>query len=456
MFTNACTLQSAADPGQWGPCLLHLPLLKWWAPLCLTPLLLLGLGYWPSLSRSLRRAHGILVVASLVGFGGLCLARARSNIVEPPEWDMLAFWTFGRVAASGQNFYLPAAFHAIAQALAGQHPALLGDPLFVGDVLDVGFPYPPPAMLLIAPLGYLDLRSASLAWHSLHLVALGTAILLLWQTFLRGEGWRGLAVVAALVLSLRPTYATVAFGQINFLVLIVLLLFWRSQAEPVGGLYLAIAVMAKPVLAVLVAALVLRGCWRTLGVALLTVGALCAATIALFGSGSFLTYFTANPVARLPDWIYRIDENQSLLAAILRATDATGTGGSPLTHPLYLLSAALLGGAALWLAWRNGRSHPRVVLALMLPTALLLYPQSWEHYTLFLIVPILLCWTERHALRLGVPFLIAFVSAVYALVRYEEGTVALFGSLLTWCVLAGIMLVAPAAGAAQHAPDGAV
>jgi hypothetical protein len=48
--------------------------------------------------------------------------------------------------------------------------------VFSREVLDVGFPYPAPTMLLFAPLGWVELRTAALAWYALHFLALGVAI----------------------------------------------------------------------------------------------------------------------------------------------------------------------------------------------------------------------------------------------------------------------------------------
>jgi hypothetical protein len=435
-------MESPGDPVRWGPCVLHTPLLKVWLPLVLTPLLLWGLATWRRFGRRGRNVYVALVVGTVAVFGGLCLARAASNVVSPPTWDMLAFWMFGNVAAAGRDFHVPAAFHQVAQPLIAAHPALADDPQFVANVLDVGFPYPPPAVWLVAPLGLLDLRMATLLWQGLHLAALAAAVVLIWRTFLAEDRLLGLAVAGALVLTLRPTYSTVALAQTNFLVLILLLAFWHTHARPIGGAFLALGIVTKPLLGFMLVYLVVRRFWASLGVAALTLAALCLLTAAVFGIDPFLSYLHANPVARLPTWVYRIQENQSLLAGIVRLTGYDVAQGSPLRHPLYLALALLFGGSTVWLAWRHGATRPRIVMALVLVTALLLYPQSWQHYTVFLIVPVLLFWQDRAALGLSTASVIGFITVAYALVRYREGDFALYASLLTWCVLAGVLMSA--------------
>jgi hypothetical protein len=417
-------------------------LLRWWLPLALTPILLLG---WPAIAArgGLRRPYGWLLAATAAGFALLCVVKAALNSVSPPEWDIAAFWTFAKVAAAGANFYEPTAFHALAPALARQHPDITGDPLFVADVLDVGFPYPPPTMLFIAPLGWLDLQAAALVWQALTLLSLAALIVLLWNTFLRDEGWLGLAFVAAFVLTLRATYATVALGQTNFIALVLFLLFWRNEARPVGGLYLALAIAVKPLLAVLLAYLALRRSWRSLAVAVGTAAGLILAAVAVFGSAPLLSYLRDNPVLRLPLWIYSDNENQSLAAGMVRLLGYDLELGAPTAQPLYIAVASTVALLTFWLSWRS--RQPPLALTLMVAAALLLYPQSWQHYTVFLIPALLLFWCERARTGLGTVLTVAFISAVFACVRYEDGTLALVASLLSWIVLAVTMLrTAPA------------
>jgi hypothetical protein len=73
-----------------------------------------------------------------------------------------------------------------------------------------------------------------------------------------------------------------------------------------------------------------------------------------------------------------------------------------------------------------------VSLALLVPAALLVYPQSLEHYTVPLLVPLLL----RRADDLGLPRILppVLIAATFALVRYGEGTVAVLASAGLWLV----------------------
>jgi hypothetical protein len=418
-------------PG-WGPSFLHVSALKWWMPLLLVPLLLLGWAYLPALRPTWRRAYAALVIATVTLFGGLCLARAASNVLAPPDWDVKVFWLSGKVAAEGHDFYSPAAFREVA-ARAGLHA---DDPLFEPYVLDVGFLYPAPAMLLIAPFGRLDLRAAVAAWYALQFAALAAALAILWRRWFYARGWLGLGFVTALALMLRGTYTTVAFGQTNFLLLLLLLLFWGVQRRALGGVWLGLGIAVKPLAALLLPYLALRRCWSALGSALGTFVVLCAASVLAFGADPFVSYLAENPVARLPATLYGLEENQSLLAAVVRLTGPDPAHGSPLWHPYHVALLLLVGGVTGFAAWRTGRADRDLGLALFVPAALLVYPQSWEHYTALLLVPIAVLWTRRESLGLSTPLLIAVLSSVYALNRYERGSLAMLGTFLIWSMTA--------------------
>ena len=429
---------AAPHAASWGPAVLHAPLLKEALPLLLTPLLLAGYAYRAALAPALRRAHLALVAAVLVAFGGLLALRARTNVASPPEWDAQCFWLYGRVAAAGADFYSPAAFHAVHRTLAAREPLLSTTPVFSREVLDVSFPYPPPTILLVAPLGWFDLQAGVALWYAAIVAALAGAVYLLWRTFLPGGGPAALAVTAALVVTFRGTYTTFAFGQTSLLVLVMLLLFWRARDRLPGGAYLALGTAVKPVFAFVALWPVLRGRWRTLAAAAAAGGVLLLATAALFGPRTVATYLTDNPIARAPDGLYAEPVNQSLAATIVRLTHHNFADGSPLTQPLFLTLALTIAAVTGWLVARLGPERGDVALALLLPTALLIYPHSLEHYTVLLLAPLFLLWTRGEELGVSRPLAIALVSAEFALVRYDKGVVAIAATALLWLVLVGV------------------
>jgi hypothetical protein len=272
----------------------------------------------------------------------------------------------------------------------------------------------------------------------MHATILVLVIILLWKTFLGESGLMGLALAAALVFMIRATLSTLAFGQTNFLVLLMLLLFWRDRERERGGIWLALGIFTKPFLAFLLVYLLLQRHWRAIASTIFALAAISLLSIVVFGPATFSSYFTANPVAKMPDYVYTEMLNQSLLATILRLTEYDFSDTSPLTYPTFIALTLILAGITSWLVYRLDASHADWMLALTLSLALLLYPATLEHYSVLLIVPILLLWTHRQELIGGLWGVVVFITLTYVLISYRGGNYVFFATALNWFVLAGI------------------
>jgi hypothetical protein len=415
-------------------------LLKWWIPLVLTPIVLVGYdvarqrrGWW-------RRAYVALLLVVSGGFAGLDGYRASVNIRNPPEWDIQAFWISGRVAVEGGNFYDPADMHRIAAPLQQAATPLSARPVFTREILDTGFLYPPPTIFLVAPFGALDLQPAAAMWYLVHSVVLILCIIMLRRVFLPNGGMLELGVVATLTLMLNATYTTYVFGQTTFLVLLCLTIFWRVRDRPVSGLALAAGFIAKPIFAFYFAYPLLRRQWRALSIGVGALVAALALTLVAFGPEIFVTYLTSNPVSRAPTDLYVLNENQSLLAAMLRMSGHDVAESSPLLYRPFVVAASAIVAVTLWLMYRLPSARRELALAIAVPAALLIYPQSLEHYTMLLLVPMLYLWTGYEELGVSKAVVIGVLTVLYALIRYDHGYVAVAANALLWlvCVALGL------------------
>ncbi len=427
---------------------LRIPLLMEVLPLVLTPVLLTGWWYRDSLPRIARRAYLALLVLVTLAFGTLCLTRAARNIEHPPAWDVQSFWLYGQVAAAGYDYYSPSSFHAVADSLrdAGQPLSRAAD--FSREVIDVGFPYPPVTMLGLAPLGAFDLHTAAFVWYAILVVALVAVVFLLWRMLFETSGWRELAFITAMVLTLRPTYSTFAFGQTNFIVLLALLLFWRDRDRIPGGVYLALMMVVKPIGAFFMPYTLLARRWRSVLATALVLGGLIGVTALAFGTDVFSSFLTNNAVSRVPETMYTVKVNQSLLATMVRAADFDMGSGSPLRSPAFVGAFFAIVTLTFALVAKLGRARSALAIALGVPAALLVYPQALEHYGVLLLLPLLFLWT--HQKELGVPPAVAilFITMEYALVRADRGGFAFFGFALCW-----LMFVAIAIRSIRHTTD---
>jgi hypothetical protein len=392
--------------------------------LLLTPVMLLGFHYYPSLTAR-RRVLFVGFLAAVIAACGVRDAQMmRANVAQPPKWDFVLFWLYGRVAVQGLNFYEPG--HAL--KLAEQHQLSV-------DPIGTWFLYPPQTMLLFTPLGWLDIGTAHLLWYVLLSGVLVLDIVLLWKTFLRGSGRPGLMLTAALVLTLKATSMILYFGQTLFIVLLMLLLFWRERERPRSGIWLAVGLFVKPVLALLPMVLVLQRNWRVTVSAAGAVLLISLLTVIAFGAETFWGFFTARPAANLPGDVYTDPINQSLLATVLRLTGEDLHGATPLFRVVLGALSLLLAGLTGWLVFRLGPDQADWALSLTLALALLVYPGALEHYSLLLIAPMLLLWGRRREFIGGPWGAAGFIALEYALIR---GHYAFIANALIWFVLAGV------------------
>lgn len=395
--------------------------------LVLLPAMLLALHWRHRLARLGRSGLlGLALIAILV-FGATAVQFMAANIAHPPEWDFQPFWLSSRLALRGENFYDPSQYR---QLPSGLRPTAE----FKREFLDVGLNYPPPTMLLFAPLGLFDIHTAILLWYVVNGAILALDIFLLWDAFLPATGAVGLATTAALMLMLRGTLSTVYYAQTNFIVLLLLLLFWRDRARARGGMWLAAGTVVKPLLGLFLVFLLASRQWRVLAGACATLALLSAVAIASFGPATCWSYFAASSLTRLPASVYTEIVNQSLLATILRLTKYPSSGASPVMQPLYLACAFVLTGITGVLVVRHG-ARDDWSLALTLTLALLLYPGTLEHYSVQLMVPILLLWRERELLPGRVWNVIPLVTLVYVLVDYPGGRGVFAAILLCWILM---------------------
>lgn len=390
--------------------------------LLLTPAMLLGSHYHRSLPVNRRIFFAGFMAVVVVAFGIREGQIIRSNIAHLPKWDFVLFWLYGRVAAQGLNFYEPEhAWH-----LVQQHQ------LSVDDPIRVWFLYPPQTMFLFMPLGWFGIQTAHLLWYILIVSVLALDIFWLWKIFLNGSGWAGLLLTAALMLTLKATSMTIYFAQTNFIVLLMLLLFWREGKRLRSGVWLAIGIFTKPVLAILPMFLVLQRNWRVIVSTLITLAVISLLAVITFGQKTVFSYFTSNPIAY---YAYDDPMNSSLLATVLHLTGYGFNGSSPLFQPAFVILSLVLTSITGWLVFRLGSDRADWALSLTLALALLVCPATLEHYSLLLIAPILLLWGHRQEFIGGVWGVVGFITLEYALIHSHYVFMAI---ALIWCVSAGI------------------
>jgi hypothetical protein len=182
----------------------------------------------------------------------------------------------------------------------------------------------------------------------------------------------------------------------------------------------------------------LVGRWRPVLATALTLIVLIGLTALAFGTEPLSTFITGDLLSRLPASLFREKINQSLLATLVRATGHDPSSGSPLWSPAFLALSFAIVTLTFALAVKLGRARSSLAIALGVPAALLVYPQSLEHYGVLLLLPLLFLWTHLKGLGVSPVVAILFITVEYALVRADRGGLAFFGFALCWLMFVAI------------------
>jgi hypothetical protein len=375
--------------------------------------LLTGYRRLPSLDRRPRTLfYTALCLVASAGLAAILLAAFR-NAANPPEWDFLIFWTNGTVAAHGSNYYDPRLASSLATPF---HPTQD----FLDEALPHPFLYPPPSILWFVPLGWFSMHTAAFLWFALQVLCLAAAVFLLAKYVLQDDSITGLMITTVLTALLYGTYLNIRTAQTLFLLLLLMTLLFRDRERARGGIWLALGIFVKPLIAVLFVWFLLRRKWSGVLVAVSTMAAAALGTLAIFGTEVFKSYLAIHFDA-LPPTLFTEPENQSLLAWALRIT-----GGSGPMSGAYIVIALLLTGATVWRIWRIANARDDVAFAVTLVLGLLIYPASLRSYSVLLLIPILILCRD------GLIWPVAFA---YALMLPGQGYYAFFASGLIWMLL---------------------
>jgi hypothetical protein len=374
-----------------------------------------------------------LLIGVAVPYAIAILLTAAANIERVPGWDIGGFIILGQAAARGTpydvEFYRQAA---------------LAYPVPTQSFVDELTPwYPPQAFLLFLPLGWAaSLSTAAALWYAIQLTAVVGAILLIWRTFLADVEWTGLPLAAVLVLSFWPTLSMVNYGQSDALLLCAAVLLVATQTRPIGGLWLALGTIVKPLFLILVLAPLVRRHWAMLGVAGLTFLIPTLVATALFGVQGMSGF--VDQLGTLGTYRFTQTANTSISGLLTRLPFAErGPGGlaaAPFGNPWFLGIGLALTVVSVHLIDRRERVTWTMAIALVVPVALLVYPGSLVHYAMLQLVTLLAVWRERAALRVGPALMAVLTLGTFAGSGLDAGRLAAYTSLGLWLLVVGLIL----------------
>lgn len=233
-----------------------------------------------------------------------------------------------------------------------------------------------------------------LLWHRLLNIGLVVATILLLFGAFRVRLFSALGVGLLLLFAMRPLTDTIAFGQIDILLLLLLslaLVAARSGRVGLAGALIGLGTLFKLYPVLLLAFFLARREWRAVagfGLALLVCNGIALAVIGWEMHATYL--FEVVPrIGGGTSWV----ENQTLNGFLSRLV-AQDIDASPMHHPLVSLLTyggflLALGGAVVLARRPAAPQSPRYVLqfGLFLILMVLTVPAAWMHYQTIVILP---------------------------------------------------------------------
>ncbi|WP_086827233.1 glycosyltransferase 87 family protein [Allokutzneria sp. NRRL B-24872] len=265
---------------------------------------------------------------------------------------------------------------------------LAGRPLYEGPItFQMEWTYTPFAALVFVPFGVVPVIPLAAVVTPAHLLLVIPAVLLSWRT-LGYRRDRALVLTSVLMagaaLWLDPVWLTTALGQVNLvLMMLVLLDVGRLRDSRWQGVLIGVAAGIKLTPLIFVGYLVLTGRWRAAATAVASF----AGTIGLgflllphdsarYWGGVFLS---SNRIGTTASY-----SNQSISGMLARLT---GDGNA--TSTAWLVLALVVGVLGMGLAvWAHRRGEELVAVTVVGMTGTAVSPFSWEHHWVWF-VPLL-------------------------------------------------------------------
>ena len=313
----------------------------------------------------------------------------RRRLGGPTPWALVALVAAGCVAGAAAEIVGPVGggFKDLLVYRFAAGAVLDGVSPYAGDDPTHGLPftYPPFAAVLLAPLAPLPEWLAAALWTGASAGALGGSVLLVRRALGRTSPAGLVVLLSVAALGLEPVWQNLTFGQVNLLLMLLVLVDLLRPERRLSGVALGIAAGVKltPLLFVVLLALVgQRGAATR---AMLTFAATVAIGLAAVpGAAAYWTDGLLAPGRVGPP---ALAHNQSVQGTLTRLLD-----GSPPTLAWLVvagpIAVAVVLVAAAW--WRRGDRALGTCLGAI--AMLLASPVAWSHHWVWAVPVALVAW----------------------------------------------------------------
>lgn len=303
----------------------------------------------------------IAVVVFLAGFG-LILGRNLPGILSAKAPDFTQVWMSAKALTVSREPYLDAG-------------------------LDYPNAYPPVSELFFLPLAFLTYHQALTIFTYISFVAIIGSIFLALKIAIKKVPWHYFLLFSGMTLLSFPTKFSLGMGQINMIVLFLLLLAVYLETKPkknsiAAGISMGIAIALKPIFAFFLLFLALKKSWKAILVSALTVGILIMVTLLIWSPHIWISWYQSG-VLPLIDYtspqIY-VYPNQGVFGFLYRIIADSNTR-------IYLHKAAtiFLIPLAAYLVFKN--KDVNLGISFFIITLLLFDLTSWQHHFVWLMFP---------------------------------------------------------------------
>ncbi|OBG29325.1 glycosyltransferase 87 family protein [Mycobacterium sp. 852002-51057_SCH5723018] len=341
-----------------------------------------------------------------------------------------------------------------------------GRPLYRGDVLfhtpiglNLPFTYPPLAAIVFSPFSWLHMPAASVAITVLTLVLLivSTAIVLarldVWNSSALVPGpawlrrlWLAVLIAAAATIWLEPITSNFAFGQINVVLMTLVIADCVPRRTPwPRGLLMGLGIALKLTPAVFLLYFLLRRDGRAALTALASfAGATLLGFVLAWGDSWEYWTHTVHHTDRIGEAALNTDQNIAGALARLGLDEHE-------RFPLWVVASLLVLAVTVWAMRRVLRAgEPTLAVICVALFGLVVSPVSWSHHWVWMLPAVLmigvLAWRRRN-LALGALSAVGVVlmrwTPIDLLPKHHETTANLWrqivGSSYVWWALAVIV-----------------
>jgi len=344
-----------------------------------------------SIVRGWRWFLAVGVGLFLVTWQGPYIVKSLYSPNRAPR-DFFQEWASAKNVWTGLPVYAP---HEQTIPLYLGRPARPG-PNFVGVNA-----HPPVSVLLVLPLAGLDYSRAHFLWNLLSLAALAISAAIMARAL--GIGFSPLALLGVVVVLLSgPIEQHLFHGQLNLVLLLLIVVVWwadRSGLPGWAGTILGLAAAIKFVPAVIFLYFALQRRWSAILAGAASFLVACLTALAILGPETLRVYIEdASP--QVAEW-RSCYSNNSLAGFWHKLLDPGSKGDrvEPIVRApalaRWLTAGSCIGILALVAAGirrARGNGQSDLAFALAVVACVLISPVAWDHYSVLLLLPLVLVW----------------------------------------------------------------